>query len=162
MSYNIKWKRPWAAEDIRSDEFLLSIGIPLDEADAVFSEWEPAWELIHFKGPKAWYCCEPRDSPLYKQEKWIAATSVLLEDEALNHWHPNPACRVPHITHVGPIRVNTGNQRKNSACAVVSNSGLKMHSKVSNAVRLRYEFCTLKGVDLYGRADAWRHFKSHF
>jgi hypothetical protein len=162
MCYKIKWKRPWPAEDIRSEEFLLSTGILLGEADALFSEWEPAWELIHFKKPKVWYCCEPRDSWKYGEEKWKAVTSTLLEDEKLNHWHPIPACRVPHITHVGPIQANTTGQRKEAACTIVSNSGRKQNSVASDAMRLRTAFCTFKGVDLYGRADEWRHCKSHF
>ena len=162
MCYKIKWRRPWPADDIRSEEFLLSTGIPMEEADALLSEWEPAWELLHFKKPKGWYCCEPRDSWNYAQEKWKVVTSLLLEDEKLNHWHPNPACRVPHITHVGTIRVNLTNKRKETACAIVSNSGLKLFSEPSSAMRLRIRFCTFEGVDLYGKADAWQHCKRHF
>ena len=162
MCYKIKWMRPWPSEDIRSDEYLLSTRILTEEADALLSEWEPAWELLHFKKPKVWYCCEPQDSSRFTHEKWVGAPRTLPEEEKLNHWHPNLECRVPRITHVGTIHVNRATERKDKACAIVSNSGVKLFSEPSAAKGLRYRFCTFKDVVLYGRADAWRNCKRHF
>ena len=125
-------------------------------------EWEPTADLLEFAGPKAWYCCEPSDSWNYQRDDWRAITSLLATDEVFNHWQAAPACRVPHVTHAGPIEVIRNPDRIARAVTIVSNAGPSHRESASAAMKLRTRFCTYKGVDLFGQRQNWETHKPHF
>lgn len=149
----IAWKRPWPSDDIMGDGFLLSTAIKPCDADGLLCEWQPTEDLLKFPGISAWYCCEPKICGMYWTEPSKSIIARLTMEQKLNHKHPDPFCRVPHVTHVGEITQRRNLGRIPRACAIVSNVGEQFQSE---DLMLRKEFCLRREVDLFGRKDGWR------
>lgn len=153
----VRLKSPWT-DRVETDDAVFSREIPVEQADALLSEWAPDDELFTFPRRKAWYCCEPVCQ--FKglgNGTWPKIRSRLGPHEFLWHGHPDPRYRVPHVTHIGPLVMNKGIERLQKAVAIVSNHGgnpLKCHPDI----RYRNRLITLPQVDLFGRSG-WKKYR---
>jgi hypothetical protein len=132
----------------------------LDEADALLCEWAPSAELLAFAGPKAWYCCEPVTRyPGYRSRPWQSVLRRLPSTCAFTHLHPDPACRIPHVTHWTLERpAPFDNPRLARGVAVVSNPGWERLFRRFDT-RQRLAFITHPSVDLFGSRERWARFR---
>ncbi len=148
---------PWMTQ-LSTDTAFFSSEVPLEQADALLCDWSPSAELFSFPRRKAWYCCEPQSQ--FRDlggGSWHSFRAQLAESEFLCHDNPDERYRVPHVTHFEPLVVNTRQDRKPSAVAVVSNHGgnpWRRHPGIS----FRNRFATHERVDLYGR-ESWRAYR---
>lgn len=151
---------PMLAKPLTMGPYTFSTDIPLEEADALLCDWTPSPELLAFNGPKAWYCCEPVTRyPGYLAKDWQNVLQRLPPACVFNHLHPDPACRIPHITHWKPIlHVNPATDRLPRGVAVVSNPGWERVFRHSDT-RLRLGLATHPSVDLFGASARWSHFR---
>jgi hypothetical protein len=82
----------------------------------------------------------------------------LAPDQFLNHNHPIPELRVPHVTHNQVLEINPNKDRLAKAVAIVSNHGgspWRRHPGIS----YRNRFITQPGVDLFGRSG-WNRYRT--
>lgn len=146
----IRLKSPWT-HGMENEYAVFSREIPAEEADGLLCEWAPDDELLAYPRKKAWYCCEP--SCQFRglgNGSWPVIRDRLGPAEFLWHGHQDPRYRVPHVTHVGTLAVNSSQDRLPKAVAIVSNHGgnpLKRHPDIS----YRNGLVTLPHVDLFGR-----------
>ncbi len=147
-----------AWNDFEIDDVLYSPRVVLREADALVALYDPAEELLAFKGPKAWFTMEPSWHHHFTRDpvgKMLITT--LAEDEHLWFGNPNPRFRCPHPTFRKSLSVVHNERRNSKAVACVSNFGgrgwfLKKH------IQLRNRFILSDLVELYGNPDAWARF----
>lgn len=164
MTLNVRLVRPFGPLEIVVDGARFSTEFTPDQADALACEWAPTEELLHFPGPSAWYTAEPRTNPRIgvlahaEQRRFL---TLLRPEQILHHAHDDPRFRVPHMTHetIDPAPAAQG--RRSGAAAVVSNYGGPLGNR-GPGIRLRNAFVTAPGVDLYGRRDKWRHYRSRW
>jgi hypothetical protein len=148
------FEHTWGPVQLRSD----LAGV---RPDALLSIFHPEPELLRFDGPRFLYNCEPVMTPgmgvrLTREGREVV--DRLAENEWLWHAHPNPALRVPHVTHRTADVVSPCETRACKAVAVVSNSGWS-HARPSPAQRERNAFATAPRVDLFGAPGTWKHFR---
>lgn len=148
---------PWFGS-LETDEASFSSALPLQEADALLSDWAPSDELFTFQGRKAWYCCEPEcQFNELDSGKWPKFRSQLKVGEFLSHNQADRRYRVPHVTHFEPLSLDHSTSRLNKAIAIVSNYGgdpRRRHPGLS----YRNLFVTSELVDLFGRSG-WKRYK---
>ena len=131
------------------------------EADALLCEWAPSDELLSFRGPAAWYTCEPRTNPrmgVLRQKDQRLSLERLRQNQLLHHAHADPRYRVPHMTHADATIIDGDHPREELGCTVVSNYGGPIWNRWPD-IDLRNRFATAPGVDLFGRRSKWSHFR---
>jgi hypothetical protein len=135
---------------------LFSATLPVEQADALVCDWAPDPLLLTFKGPVAWYCCEPASTyPAFRQQPWRGYLRRLAPCAFFNHRHECTSCRVPHVTHwTQALATDRRANRLPRAVAVVSNPGWTRWRKQIESERRR-RFATHAAVDLYGRRSNW-------
>jgi hypothetical protein len=156
--FKVRVVSPWFG-DFETNESIFSSAFKSDEADALLCEWAPSDELFTFPRRKGWYCCEPICQ--FRElggGNWPRFRDQLDAHEFLNHNHPNPTYRVPHVTHFQRLEVNSNLERIDRAIAIVSNHG---GSPWRSHPHIRYRNCfiTHPKVDLFGRSG-WNHYRS--
>ena len=148
---------PWTKE-VDTESAFFSSKVRSDDADALLCEWAPSDELFSFSRRKAWYCCEPAcQFRGLEGGTWPQIKTRLAPHEFLCHNHPDPHYRVPHVTHFEELHVNTNQNRRDKAIAIVSNHGgspWRRHAGIA----YRNHFITHPMVDLYGR-DGWNKYR---
>ena len=147
--------------DLEVDGFRFSTRIDQSEADALLCEWAPSDELASFRGPAAWYTCEPRTNPrmgVLRQKDQRRSLTRLRPNQLLHHAHPDPRYRGPHMTHAHVTIIEGDHPRAARACTVVSNYGGPIWNRWPD-IDLRNRFATAPGVDLFGRRAKWTHFR---
>jgi hypothetical protein len=151
---------PWFGE-LDTEEAFFSVNLPSEKADALLCDWAPSEELFTFPRRKAWYCCEPScQFNSLGGGTWPTIRDRLAPHEFLWHNHPEERYRVPHVTHHGPLSINSNPDRIPRAIAIVSNHGgapWRRHRDLA----LRSRLVTHPSVDLYGRSG-WRHYRRHW
>lgn len=156
----VRLKSPWTTR-METETAVFSVDIPAEKADALLCEWAPDPELFTFPRRKAWYCCEPQcQFRGLGGGTWPRIKAQLGPHEFLWHGHPDERYRVPHITHFGPLVMNTNRDRVDRAIAIVSNHGgspWRRHPDISYRNRL----ITDPRVDLYGRSG-WNRYRAHW
>jgi hypothetical protein len=156
----VRLKSPWT-DRVETELAVFSREIPAEQADALLCEWAPDAELFSFPGRKAWYCCEPAcQFRGLGNGTWPGLRSRLAPHEFLWHGHPDPRCRVPHVTHFQPLVMNQNADRLPQAVAIVSNHGGSPWTCHPD-IRYRNRLVTLPQVDLYGRSG-WRRYRRHW
>jgi hypothetical protein len=151
---------PWFGE-LDTEEAFFSVNLPTEKSDALLCDWAPSEELFTFPRRKAWYCCEPScQFQGLGGGTWPAIRDRLAPHEFLWHNHPDERYRVPHVTHHGPLSINTNHDRIPRAVAIVSNHGgapWRRHPDLA----LRSRFVTHPSVDLFGRSG-WKNYRRHW
>ena len=151
---------PWTKE-MDTESAFFSSEIPEADADALLCEWAPSDELFSFPRRKAWYCCETHcQFQAIDGGTWPRIKKRLAPHEFLCHNHSDPRYRVPEMTHLGSLGVNTNKDRRDKAIAIVSNFGgspWRRHREIA----YRNRFITHPSVDLYGR-ESWRKYRRHW
>jgi hypothetical protein len=148
----------WLPQPFRADGMLLSSDLLPEEADALLCVYQPLPELLAFRGPRAWYCCEPYETPTMgacHRAAWQPLLRRLPAEDRLYHGHPLTANRIPQVTHWEPLSMRTGTPRRPRAVAVASNHGGLPWLRWPE-IRLRNHFCCHPRADLYGDPARWR------
>ena len=150
---------PWFGQ-LETDEVFFSSQLSQHEADALLCDWAPSEELFDFPRRKAWYCCEPQSQfKTVGGSVWASVKTQLGAGEFLCHNHPDPAFRVPHVTHFQNLAVRLGESRAHRAIAVVSNQGGSPRTR-HPGISYRNRFVTSSKVDLFGR-ESWRQYRAN-
>jgi hypothetical protein len=153
----IHLKSPWSPE-FRTTSAIFSKSVSLMEADALLCDWQPDATLLTYNGPKAWYCCEPPNQfQSIDHGKWPLFRKQLDEKYFLSHDHPNPLCRIPHITHFDNLSINRNLKRNRLAISIVSNHGGSPLRRV-RSINFRNNYITHPLIDLYGRSS-WQNYR---
>jgi hypothetical protein len=156
----IHLKSPWSHE-FTTQSAIFSSEIPLADADAILCDWQPHDSILSYEGPKAWYCCEPPNQfRTIDKGTWPRFRRKLGDNFFLSHDHPNPLCRIPHVTHFQDLTINRNLQRDHLAVSIVSNHGGSPLYRTPS-VNFRNHFITHSLVDLYGR-QSWKHFRKNW
>lgn len=156
----IHLKSPWTRE-FKTDTAIFSSEIQLVDADGLLCDWTPDESLFSYTGPRAWYCCEPQvQFRNIERGRWPRIRSQLNDIHFLTHDHPNPVCKIPHITHFGELQVNRNLNRDRLAISIVSNHGGHPFRRAAS-LNHRNRFITDPLVDLYGRSN-WAKYQRHW
>ncbi|MFC1688463.1 glycosyltransferase family 10 domain-containing protein [Pseudomonadota bacterium] len=157
VDYKVRVISPWPKK-LQVGATLFDSELASDDADALLCYWAPHEDLFNFRGPKAWYCCEPQcQFELMEGGTWSEIRTRLAAHEFLFHNHRDPRYRVPHITHYQDIDVNKNQDRLKRAVTVVSNFGGGPRSR-HPGIAYRNRFATHESVDLFGRTS-WKKYR---
>ena len=154
----IRLYSPFGRNDLLIGDYYYSVSCAPTEADAVLYEWSPG-PIENSTAVRAWYCCEPLSTSLFRDPVWRAWLSQLTTAEYLYHSHPDDRCRVPHITCITDPATRHWVTPTKGAVAVVSNTGGSPWRRSWDA-RLRNRLITRPEVDLFGSRAVWSTFRA--
>lgn len=162
----IRVTRPWPGSfEMETESARFSTELAPDEADALVCAWAPTEDLLAFPGPSAWYTAEPRTNlrmGVLRHREQRRFLRILEPFQMLHHAHEDPRYRIPHVTHSRALVGEEGpRHRTRRAVALVSNYGGSVHNRWPD-IRLRNDFVTAEGVDLFGRRDKWKYYSARW
>jgi hypothetical protein len=131
---------------------------PLSKADGLLAFYGASVELLHFKGPKAWYSEEPLTLSHARTSLARRLRRSLGESEWLHHTNPDSRYRICSPTHCGDLTKVRQDIRQPKAVALVTNFGGR-YWWLFRGPRMRNRFILEHDVDLYGSPESWKHFR---